>query len=52
MRVPTNVVDDAFQGSLRCLVRVLEMLVIPPKQAFLTVVLSIPYCRARHLNDP
>ena len=51
MRVPTNVVDDAFHELLRCFPSVVKMPIIPPKQAFLTVVLSIPYCRARHLND-
>ena len=39
-------------GSLRCLPRVLEMPVIPPKQASLTLLLSIPYCVGRHLHDP
>ena len=30
---------------------VLEMPVIPPKQASFTLLVGIPYSRARHLND-
>ena len=29
----------------------LEMPVIPPKQASFTLLVSIPYCVGRHLND-
>ena len=43
---------DGTLQSKRCLLRVMEMPVIPPKVPALTVVLGIPYCRARHRNDP
>ncbi len=39
-------------GSLRCLFTLLEMPVIPPKQASFTLLTGIVYTRGRHLHDP
>ena len=52
VQVATHVVGDALQDSKKWQFTQLLMPVIPPKQASLTVVLSIPYCRGRHQNDP
>ena len=38
--------------SKGCLPRVVKMLVYPPKQASLTVVLGFPYYVGRHLQHP
>ena len=52
VKILSNAVRGAFHESKGCLPRVLEMPVIPPKQASLTLLTGIPYCVGRHLNDP
>ena len=44
-------VRDGSRWSLRCLLRVWEMPVIPIWKASLTLVLSLSHCVGRHLND-
>ena len=43
---------EGIFGCWRCLARVLEMLVIPYKEASLTLVQGFSHCVRRHLNDP
>ena len=52
VKILSNAVRGAFHESKGCLLTLLEMPVIPPKQASFTVVLSIVYYVGRHLHDP